>query len=643
MPSRTRVLIWLGAVALIAGAVVALRTTDEPHSSDTHSDDRPKPVVVNRYAADYVVLPTPDHRPGAPAKVTATPVGWSGLRVSWADGLPGGRAPYGAAGYEVRWRQGGEWHTRLVAAPDVLLDPLEDGHRVEVEVRTVDAFGQRSAPAVVDQEPPQATGDRSMPPLSGLFDDFSVPARLAEHWHLSGYRGCVDVVSEYGNGLPIDLGCGADVAVLRARQPMTLTAPGPTGEIGRVAVRTDSAAAGGELTIALVPGPTDRVGVDTRRAGQFPDRDPTLPGGTIRVGVDASGVRVSAAPDVPGVAPGPSDVLAAPKRGPGVPHLFEVVLTTTGVRVYQDGTAVAVAGVVPTWPSASVLLGFRGPDERRSRVHVLAAGFSGPATEVPAVNEVPVNPGTQRVLDLTEQSPQLGIARTPLRTAASARLVATIMVASGMDPNGVVAQFGDLRVPARPVVAAPSAEDGAALTVAADVPAALLGASGGDSISPFVLRAPGASQQVRLVETYLEVTPIGGGRPPALKIEPGRQPGPNMTPSIDAVLCNSAGEPLTTAVIPRRGQVLLKVSLDASSNQWETGAIGGVQGFQVWLDGRLIAGVPTRADGPGLGGRHVLSIVTAGMTRGSHVMEVREYAMNGTDRPTSAVLNFTVR
>jgi len=158
-----------------------------------------------------------------------------------------------------------------------------------------------------------------------------------------------------------------------------------------------------------------------------------------------------------------------------------------------------------------------------------------------------------------------------------------------------------------------------------------------------VLRAPGASQQVRLVETYLEVTPVGGGRPPALELEPGRRPGPDVLPSIDAVLCDSAGEPLTTAVIPPRGQVVLKVTLDASSNQWETGSIGGVQGFQVWLDGRLIAGVPTRADGPGLGGRHVLSIATAGLGRGPHVMEVREYAMNGTDRPTSAVLNFTVR
>lgn len=634
-------LIWLGAVALIAGAVVTLRATDEPKPSDTQGDDRSEPVVVDRYAADYVVLPTPDRAPQPPANVVATPMGFNGLLVSWADGLPGGRAPFGTAGYEVRWRQDGETHTRLVATPDVLLDRLDGAHRVRVEVRTVDAFGRRSAPVVVDQASPQTNADRWATAMTGMFDDFTQPARVAERWHLSGYRGCVDVVAERGHGLPVELGCGADVAVLRARQPMTLTPPNPAGELGRVAVRTDSAGIGGELTVTLAPGPVDRVGVEQR--GEFPARDTTLPGGTIRVGIDDEGVRVSAAPDVPGVVPGPLEVLPAPVRGPGVPHLFEVVLTTSGLRVYQDGVAVAVAGVVPSWSTASVLLGLRGPDRRRSRVHVLAAGFSGPATQVPVVHEVLVNPGTQRVLDLTEQSPQLGIARAPLATAASARLVATIMVASGMDPNGVVMQFGDLRVPARPVVAAPSAENGAAVTVATDVPPALLGVSGSASITPFVLRAPGASQQVRLVETYLEVTPVGGGRPPALDLEPGRRPGADMLPSIDAVLCDAAGKPLTTAVIPRRGQVVLNVTLDATSNQWETGSVGGVQGFQVWLDGRLIAGVPTHLDGPGLGGRHVLSIASAGLKRGAHVMEVRQYAMNGTDRPTSAVLNFTVR
>jgi hypothetical protein len=637
------VLIWLGSVALIAGAVITLRATDGTHDSDTDGDSPIRSVQIERFAADYVVLPAPGRRPTPPTTVDAVPAGADALRVSWADALPGGQAPSGAAGYEVRWRRdGAQWRSRLVATPDVLLDRLPDD-RHQIEVRTVDAFGRRSAPAATTATP-RATSDRWTTALTGMFDDFTHPERVAERWHLSGYRGCVDVVAERGGGLPIELGCGADLAVLRARQPMTLTAPTATGELGRVAVRTDTAGVGGELTVTLAPGPVDRVGADTRRDSQLAERDGSLPGGTIQVVFDLYGVHVFAAPDVPAVTPGRLEVLPAQVRGPGVPHLFEVVLTTAGLRVYQDGIAVAVAGVVPSWSSASVLLGFRGPDRRRSRVHLTAAGFSGPATPVPPVVEVPVNAGTQRVLGLDEQSPQLGIARTPLMAAASARLVATIMVAGGMDPRGVVVQFGDRRVPAVPVVPAPSGEHGAALTVVADVPPELLGATGADSITPFVLRAPGANQQVRLVETYLEVTPVGDVRPPPPpELKQGRERGPDMLPAIHALLCNSAGEPLTAAVVPDYGQVVLDVRLDASINQWETGAVGGVQGFQLWLDGRLAAGVPTRADGPGLGGRHALSIAVGGLAKGPHVLEVREYAMDGTERPVSAVLNFTVR
>lgn len=634
-------LIWLGSVALIAGAVITLRTTDDPRNSDTDSDDVVRRVQVDRFAADYVVLPAPGRRPAAPIGIRAIPVA-NGLRVSWADGLPGGQASADAAGYELRWRRvGAEWRTRLVATPDVLLDRLS-GEQHEIEVRTVDAFGQRSGP-VATLGTPAPQGDQWATAMTGMFDNFTEPARVAERWHLSGYRGCVDAVAGRGNGLPIELSCGADLAVLRARQPMTLTPPTATGELGRVAVRTDTAGVGGELTITLTPGPMDRVGMDKLRAKDFSDRDPKLPGGTIRVGIDAFGVHVSAAPDVPAVIPGPLEVVRAPARGPGVPHLFEVAFTTAGIRVYQDGTAVAVAGFVPSWSSASMLLGFRGPDRRKSRVHVTAAGFTGPVTEAPAVVEVPVNLGTQRVLDLTEQSPQLGIARTPLTTAAAARLVATIVMAGDMDPRGVVVQFGDLRVPARPVVAAPSAAEGAAVTVVADVPAALLGASGGESITPFVLRAPGANQQVRLVETYLEITQMPGQTTRVPRLKEGREPGGDLLPAIDAVLCNAAGEPLTTADVPQRGQLVLKVHFDASNNQWESGAVGGVQGFQVWLDGRLAAGVPTRADGPGLGGRHTLSLALGGLAKGAHVMEVREYAMYDTGSPASAVLNFTVR
>jgi hypothetical protein len=641
--TRTRVLIWLGAVALIAGAVVALRATDDPQGSGTKKDDEPaKAVLVDRYAADYVVLPAPAGKPRPPANVVATPEGARELRVSWADGLPGGQAPGGAAGYEVRWRQNGDWHTRLVATPDALLGDLADGRRVRVEVRTVDAFGQRSSP-VATEATPRAVTDKWKTAMTGLYDDFAQPARVQDRWHLSGYRGCVDVVSDRERGLPIELGCGADLAILRARQPMTLTAPNASGELGRVAIRTDTAGAGGELTITLAPGPMDRIGVDTQRASGFTPWDDTLPGGTIRVGIDSSGAHVSASPDVPSVTPGSLQVLPATTRGPGVPHLYELVLTTSGLRVYQDGLPVAVSGVVPSWQTGSVLFGFRGPDRRRSRVHVWSAGFTGAATPVAPVTEVPFNAGTQRVLNLTEVSPKLGITRAPLATAASARLIATIMVADGMDPTGVVVQLGDLLVPARPVVASPSRANGAAVTVAADLPASLLGTTGPQDITPFVLRAPGASQQVRLVETYLEVTPAGGGRPPALTLQEGREQGTDMLPSIDAVLCNSAGAPLTTSVVPSSGQVILAVHLQAADNQWETGAIGGVQGFEVWLDGHQIAGVPTRTDGPGLGGDHTLSMATRGLERGAHVLEVREYAMDGTKTPVSAVLNFTVR
>jgi hypothetical protein len=253
------VLTWLGAVALVAAAVVTLRATEDPHSSDTDSDEPARPVVVERYAADNVVLPAPGGKPAAPERLAVSREDGA-LRVSWADGLRGGKPQRNTAGYDVRWQEdGGEWRTRLVATPDVRLGGLRDGRRYRIEVRAVDAFGQRSAPAVAEGSPGRArTPWRAA--LTGLYDDFADPARYAERWHLAGYRGCVDVVAERGNGLPIELGCGADVAVLRARQPMALTAPNADGELGRVAVRTDTAGSGGELTISLVPGRHRRTG-----------------------------------------------------------------------------------------------------------------------------------------------------------------------------------------------------------------------------------------------------------------------------------------------------------------------------------------------------------------------------------------------
>ncbi len=610
MWTRKRLLAWLAGVILIAGAVVALRVTEEPRPDEPG----PSPIHVDRYAANFVVIPEPGSRPTPPPRVVAIP-GPGTLRVSWADGLPGGNPPGGAVGYDVRWDDG----SRLVVSPDLLIHGLDDGRSYRVEVRTVDAFGQRSAPVATDAKPGRA--DTSWQDgLTGLFDDFS---RAAAGWHLSGYPGCVDPGAPDDNGLPVHFSCGADRAVLRARTPLQLGPVAPDGVLGRVAVRTDTAGPGGELTVDLVPGVADRAGIDIQRAEAGPD--PALPGGTIRVVVNDDGVAVGTAPDVAAVAPQALDTTPAPRRGPGVAHLFEVVLTTGGVRVYQDELLVTVGGVVPSWSTGSLLIGLRGPDGRRSRVHVSGAGFSGPATSVPAVVEERVHPATQRILSLTEPAPQVGMARAPLEKAASARLVTTLTTTAALDPHAVFVQFGDQVVPARPATPTPSVSPAASVTVIADVPAGFLGPTGPSSITPLVLRAAGGDG-VQLVESYLEITPGPGWVPPSTE-PPDRVPTPaeDPLPAIEPRLANAAGEPLPDDTAPAEGQLVLTVALSGASTQWDTGGAAGVHGVQVRLDGRLVAGIPTDADGPTVGGEYAMSIAVAGLTAGRHSLEIRAY------------------
>jgi hypothetical protein len=650
MPTRTRLLAFLGGTAVLAGAVILLRATEEdPAPRPPDRDGFAPPVRVTRYAADNVVVPQPGQRPAAPGTVLTRPAPGR-LRVIWADGIVRGTAVPGAVGYEVRWQRPGEpARTRLVIAPEAQLDRLADGQEYRVEVRSVDAFGQRSAPAVAAGVPGRA--DESWRAgLTGLFDDFANPSSVlsdvsGSHWHLSGYRGCVDLGpgSVDGRGLPIDLGCGADMAVLRARQPLVLPAEPAGGLLGRVALVTDTAAPGGELTVDLVPGPADRVGAG--RAGlSAGGPDPTLPAGTIRAVVNDAGAQVRAGTGVPTV-PVSNYPDPAPRRGPGVLHRFEVLLTSAGVEVRQDGTLIAFGPVLPAWRQASVLLGFRGPDGHRSRVHLAAAGFSGRAVPAPQVIEAPVNPGTRRVLGPADEAPNIGIASTPLSVAAAARLVVTITQGPGLDAGGVVVQLGEHRMPARLAVPGPPAAPGSAVTVIADVPPELLGYQG--TLAPFVLRAPGAGNGVSVVESYLEITP----RPPYTEVRgtdrasdtDPRRPVLDALPKVGLTLGNAAGAPLPTPVVPAVGQLVLTVNLDATIAQWDSGGVAGVQGFELWLDGRMVAGVPTAADGPGLGGRYVLSMAVAGLGHGPHVLEVREYGPNGAAPPTSLLRNFEIR
>jgi hypothetical protein len=523
MTPRRRVIAGVGAAAVLVAAVLILRETD-----DRGNRRSSEPVRLTRYAADFVNLPSQPAAPPPPSSVWS-----SGGRVQWTP-------VEGAAGYEV--------FGRLVASPEIAGSGRPD-------VRAVDAFGQRSIPVRAEERPADDTWRQA---YAGSLDDFD-DTFLERRYHLSGRRGCVNPSSGSNGRLVIDMPCGADTAVLRARSLLRLN---EADELGRVAVVTDAAGPHGKLELDLVPGTPDHVG-------------PVPPADAIRVVVDDS------------VAPG--------TRGAGILHRFEVVLTRTGVRVLQDGAQIAASSVVPQWREASVLVGMTPPPAYPGRVVVDALGLSGSKPPVDEVTETLLVAGTLRVLEPDEEAPGIGVARTPLREAPSARLRATIRIGDGGDVNGLVAQLGSARVPLRPVVSGWSGAQDSELTVAGDVPASLLGPAGPDALTPFVLRMPGASQ-AQVLESYLEVP----GRSPVKLENAPDEPAPVlpvMTAEFTAVTTNEA---------------TLVVALDGSAAR----SVARVAGFEVYVDSGHVATMPMPG---GVGGRHELRI----SLKGSHNVEVR--------------------
>ncbi|MGZ3143317.1 hypothetical protein ACVDFE_15245 [Lentzea chajnantorensis] len=444
----------------------------------------------------------------------------------------------GAAGYEVSGR--------LVASPEVAGGGTP-------EVRAVDAHGRRSAPVRAEERAGDDGAWRQR--VSGFLEEFDDP-RVERHFHLSGRRGCVN--PSLGSGrLVVDMPCGEGTAVLRARSPLVLE---DAGELGRVAVVTSAAGPRGKLVVDLVPGTPDLAG-------------PTPPAGAIRVVVDDS---------------------VAGTRGAGVLHRFEVVLTRDGVRVLQDGAEISRSAAVPAWRQATVLVGVTAPPGRPGRVEVDTVGISGGPRPVTEVVETPVVAGTLRVLEPEEEAPGIGVARTPLRNAPSARLRATVRLGDGGDVNGLVAQLGTARIPLRPQTEGWSAAQDSEVTVAGDVPAELLGPETG-ALSPFVLRMPGASQ-AQVLESYLEVPGETRARLP-------NAPGP-LPPAVPVMTAEFA------AVTPN--EATLVVTLDGSA----TPSVAPVAGFEVYVDRHHAATVATPG---GVGGRHELLLAL----KSSHDVEVR--------------------
>jgi hypothetical protein len=531
-------------------------------------------------------------------------------------------------------------------------------------VRSVDAFGRRSAPtaATVQMATPVAA-DQALDPrqFSGLAEPFDGPfsvdtSVVGARWHVSGYPGCMSAAVDHGM-LTLDLQCGADLAVLRARSPMRLDRGA-----GRIVLITDAAGPTAALTVDLVPGgAADRVGAglaatppaDSPRNGTAVV-DPALPDGALRVLVDDGGARVLTgsgvprlpAPSAPSAPAEPSEPLTpagpAPARGVGVLHVFEVAIGDDGLRVFQDGVPIAAAGVAPPWAEATALIGISGPPDRQARVRLDAVGFTGPPSPAPPTYVHPVVPATQRVLGLREDAPGIGISRRQLASAARARLVATVSVVPGVDLSGLVLQHGDVLIPARPLLPTVPARAGAEVTVAADLPAGLLGADGPAAVSPLVLRAPGAdTATVPVTGSYLEIEPRPGVDVPpqaTTGVREPRRPPQTALPRPSVRLLDTESREVTTPTAGAR--LLVEVTLDGVGGQLSGATLAGVAGFQLWMDNRQIAGVPTAVDGPGVGGVYHVALSTRSLSRGAHFVELRLIGVDAAVAPVSVLASW---
>ncbi|NUT98850.1 MAG: fibronectin type III domain-containing protein, partial [Saccharothrix sp.] len=175
--NRRRVAVIAAGVVLFGGVVAVLRTNGVVEPGTATSTSQPPPTSLTPFAAPGVLVPTPGARPEVPGGPRVVP-GSRRLQVVWSGDAPG---------YEVRWGRGGNPdRTRLIAQPATELTGLEDGVEYTVDIRAVDAFGQRSEPARVTGTPKRAAlGDHA---LADTFDQPGAPDPA--RWRLATRGTC---------------------------------------------------------------------------------------------------------------------------------------------------------------------------------------------------------------------------------------------------------------------------------------------------------------------------------------------------------------------------------------------------------------------------------------------------------------------
>ena len=108
-------------------------------------------------------------------------------------------------------------------------------------------------------------------------------------------------------------------------------------------------------------------------------------------------------------------------------------------------------------------------------------------------------------------------------------------------------------------------------------------------------------------------------------------------------LLERRGRPLPQLENVPRSRLVLEVTADAAAAQRLTGAVAGLAGIEVSLDGKQVAGIPTAAEGPGVGGRWRIALNTTDIPAGSHNLQVTAIGVDQNTAFTVAYASFVMR
>ncbi|APU12263.1 fibronectin type III domain-containing protein [Actinoalloteichus fjordicus] len=586
MRLRPVVLLPIAALVVLGGAVFLLR--DQVDAVSAPSWDNTNPLIAEQAeAVDY----RPDHpAPAPPDSLEIDSWDAESLRVRWGSALPGGGDPAAASGYELGWSGGGQTGQLLVASPAAEIRDLDPQTPYAVEVRSVNALGERSAPVRATARPAEAHRETHLAGLA-VTHDFDEHTLDGDHWQVTSLECPPRRLPEGGltGGTP----CGR--SSLRHRAPFVLQAPDRDGIRGRILLRSGGVSANHwmsnsqtvGLSIALTPPGYGNRGAEflTAPSDRQADTAGGMPPGSVALILTRDGPRLSVAP---GLMTEGNDVeqLDGFSSATGVRSLWELRIEDTRLVMLQDGIEVTSVPVLLPWETADLSLAFSNWNGAEPSLDLIgmSAVDEDVRMDVVSMSDVLGEPVPTPV----ENSPHL------LAAANRVEFVSTHTV----EEDGILHLDGE-DVELEEI---PSTEPGR-VWARADLPVDTLRAD------PAILTAA-STEDLPPLTGLLHVW-SGPPRQPA-EAYPLHQ-APPSTPELPTApaMVRSDGELIDIqspgASVPR-GELEITILIDGRRQEGRTSQVLPAAGFEVLANDGVLLRVPAHEDGPMVGGLHSFTV-----------------------------------